>query len=79
MANTCEQALKEKTEQLHQAQRHIAEMERFQNTATKEVRVKVGPVEGEVTKDDTWQTIGMLVISILAIYLGIKLINKYIR
>ena len=41
--------------------------------------VEVPGVKVEVTKDDTWETVGMIVVAVLAIYLGIKLINKYIK
>ena len=82
MSNTCEQALTEKSEQLLQAHQQIAEMEKLLNATTKEVRVKVGPAEGEITpgpQGDNWTTVSMLVVTILSIYAGIKLINKLIK
>ena len=82
MSNTCEQALTEKSEQLLQANQQIAEMEKLLNATTKEVRVKVGPAEGEITpgpQGDNWTTVSMLVVTILSIYAGIKLINKLIK
>lgn len=41
--------------------------------------VEVPGVKVEVTESDTWETVGMIVVAVLAIYLGIKLINKYIK
>lgn len=41
--------------------------------------LEVPGVKVEVTKDDTWETVGMIVVIVLAVYLGIKLINKYIK
>lgn len=41
--------------------------------------VEVPGVKVEITQDDTWETVGMIVAVVLAIYLGIKLINKYIK
>lgn len=41
--------------------------------------VEVPGVKVEVTKDDTWETVGMIAALVLVIYLGIKLINKYIK
>ena len=82
MATTCEQALNEKSEQLLRAHQQIAEMEKLLNATTKEVRVKIGPAEGEITpgpQGDNWTTVGMLVVTILSIYAGIKLINKLIK
>ena len=82
MTTNCEQALKEKTEQLFQAHQQIAEMEKLLNATTKEVRVKIGPAEGEITpgpEGDNWTTVSMLVIAILCIYAGIRLINKLIK
>ena len=82
MSNTCEKALNEKSEQLFQAHQQIAEMEKLLNATTKEVRVKVGPAEGEITpgpQGDNWTTVSMLVVAILSLYAGIKIINKLIR
>lgn len=42
-------------------------------------RVEVPGVTVEVTKDDTWETMGMIAALVLVIYVGIKLINKYIK
>ena len=41
--------------------------------------VEVPGVKVEITQDDTWETVGMIVVVVLAIYLGVKLINKYIK
>ena len=41
--------------------------------------IEVAGVKAEVTKDDNWETIGMIVVLVLVVYLGIKLINKYIK
>lgn len=38
--------------------------------------VEIPGLKVEVTKDDNWQTIGMIVALIFAVYVGIKLINK---
>jgi hypothetical protein len=44
-----------------------------------QAKIEVAGVKAEVTKDDSWETIGMIVVLVLALYLGIKLINKYIK
>ena len=74
--------LAEKTEQLFQAHQQIDDMEKILNATTKEIRVKVGPAEGEITpgtQGDNWSTVSMLVVAILSVYAGIKLINKLIK
>ena len=82
MSTNCEKALTEKTEQLFQAHQQIVEMEKLLNATTKEIKVKVGPAEGEITpgpQGDNWTTVSMLVFAILSVYAGIKLINKLIK
>jgi hypothetical protein len=38
--------------------------------------VEVPGVKVIVTHDDTWQNIGMIVVLVLAIYAGVKIVNK---
>ena len=38
--------------------------------------VEVAGVKVTVDKTDTWETIGMILVLVLAVYAGIKLINK---
>ena len=45
----------------------------------KQATVQVPGVKVEVTKEDNWQTIGLLVFAVLAIYLGIKTINRVFK
>lgn len=45
----------------------------------KKAIVEVPGIKVEVTKDDTWETVGMIVVLVLAVYLGIKIINKFIK
>ena len=39
--------------------------------------VKVPGVEVVVTPEDNWETVGMIIVLVLAIYAGIKIINHY--
>ena len=41
--------------------------------------VEMPGVKFVVEKDDTWQSIGMTVVLVLAIYAGIKLINRLFK
>ena len=50
-----------------------------QDLPPKGAHIEVAGVKAEVTKDDGWETIGMIVVLVLAVYLGIRLINKYIK
>ena len=60
-----------------------AEYERLKNLPQMQTKVMVKAagveVSGEVDKNDSWATVGMAVVLILSVYLGIKLINKYIK
>jgi hypothetical protein len=38
--------------------------------------VEVAGVKVTVDKNDTWETVGMVLVLVLAVYSGIKLINK---
>jgi len=38
--------------------------------------VEVAGVKVTVDKTDTWETVGMILVLVLAVYAGIKLINK---
>ena len=38
--------------------------------------VEVAGVKVTVDKTDTWETVGMVLVLVLAVYAGIKLINK---
>ena len=42
-------------------------------------KAKLGPLEVEVTESDNWFTVGSLVLVFLLIYLGIKVINKFVK
>jgi len=55
------------------------QQEEIQKKMNERATVEVPGVKVEVTKDDNWETIGMIIVVVLAIYLGIKLINKYIK
>ena len=46
-----------------------------QDLPEKKAMVEVPGIKVEVTKDDTWETIGMIAVLVLAIYAGIKAIN----
>lgn len=75
----CEKALNDKSQQLFQAHKQIAEMEKYLKDIGQQAKIKVGPVEGEITPGphgDNWTTVSMLVVSVLTIYAGIKLINR---
>lgn len=50
-----------------------------QDLPPKGALVKVPGAEFHVDKDDTWETIGMIVVLVLVIYAGIKIINKFIK
>ena len=42
----------------------------------KHARVEVTGLKVEITKDDSWETVGMIVVLVLVIYAGIKVINR---
>ena len=42
----------------------------------KSATVKVPGVEVTVDKNDSWETVGMIVVLVLVIYAGIKFINR---
>ena len=42
----------------------------------KSATVKVPGVEVVVDKNDSWETVGMILVLVLGIYLGIKFINR---
>ena len=47
---------------------------------TKEkAEIEVAGISAHVDKEDNWGTIGMVVVLVLSVYLGIRLINKYIK
>lgn len=50
-----------------------------QDLPPKGATVKVPGVEVVIDKNDNWETVGMIVVVVLGIYLGIKLINKYFK
>ena len=50
-----------------------------QDLPPKGATVKAAGLEVVIDKNDNWETVGMVVVLILAIYLGIKLINKYFK
>lgn len=43
----------------------------------KSAKIEVSALKVEVTKDDSWETAGMIIVIVLAIYFGIKVINKF--
>ena len=43
----------------------------------KKATVELPGVKVEVTKDDSWETVSMIVVAVLVIYAGIKVINKF--
>jgi len=47
-----------------------------QDLPTKHATVEVPGLKVEVTKDDSWETVGMILVLVLGIYAGIKLINR---
>lgn len=48
-----------------------------QDLPDKSAVVKVPGVEVVVNPEDNWETVGMIVVLVLAIYGGIKIINHY--
>lgn len=50
-----------------------------QDLPPKQAKIEVAGVKAEVTKDDSWETISMIVVLVLAVYLGIKVINKFFK
>ena len=50
-----------------------------QDLPPKEATVKAAGMEVVIDKNDNWETVGMLVSLVLAIYLGIKIINKHFK
>lgn len=42
----------------------------------KKASVEVPGLKVQVTKDDSWETVGMILVLVLGIYLGVKAINK---
>ena len=48
-----------------------------QDLPDKSAVVKVPGVEVVVNPEDNWETVGMIVVLVLAIYGGIKIINYY--
>lgn len=46
---------------------------------SQKVVVEVPGVKAEVTKEDNWTTVSMVVVIVLSIYLGVKLINKFVK
>ena len=48
----------------------------FNNLPPTGAGVEVAGVKVTVDKNDTWETVGMVLVLVLAVYAGIKLINK---
>jgi hypothetical protein len=42
----------------------------------KQARVEVPGLKVEVTKDESWETVGMILVLVLGVYAGIKFINR---
>lgn len=42
----------------------------------KKATVEVPGLKVQVTKDDSWETVGMILVLVLGIYAGIKLVNR---
>lgn len=47
-----------------------------QDLPEKHAKVEVPGLKVEVTKDDNWETVGMILVLVLGIYAGIKLLNR---
>jgi hypothetical protein len=47
-----------------------------QDLPEKHATVEVPGLKVEVTKDDSWETVGMILVLVLGIYAGIKLLNR---
>lgn len=47
-----------------------------QDLPEKKASVKVPGMEVVITRDDNWETVGMILVLVLGIYAGIKLINS---
>jgi hypothetical protein len=43
------------------------------------IGMEAGPVKVNISEDTPWESIAKLVSTVLITYLGIKLINKYVR
>ena len=50
-----------------------------QDLPPKSASIKAAGMEVVIDKNDNWETVGMIVVLVLAIYLGIKLIKKYFK
>lgn len=50
-----------------------------QDLPDRKASVEVPGLKVVVDKTDTWETIGMILVLVLGIYLGIRLINKFIK
>jgi len=40
-------------------------------------KIEIPGIKVEVAKEDNWETVGMIAVLILVVYLGIKTINHY--
>jgi hypothetical protein len=45
----------------------------------KQASIEVAGVKAQVTKDDSWETIGMIIVLVLAVYAGIRIINRLFK
>jgi hypothetical protein len=47
-----------------------------QDLPEKRATVEIPGLKVEVKKDDSWETVGMILVLVLGIYIGIKVINR---
>lgn len=47
-----------------------------QDLPEKHAKVEVPGLKVEVTKDDSWETVGMILVLVLGVYAGVKFINR---
>lgn len=47
-----------------------------QDLPEKKASVEVPGLKVQVTKDDSWETVGMILVLVLGVYAGIKIINS---
>lgn len=47
-----------------------------QDLPEKHAKVEVPGLKVEVTKDDNWESVGMILVLVLGIYAGIKTLNR---
>lgn len=48
-----------------------------QDLPEKHAKVEVPGLKVEVTRDDNWESVGMILVLVLGIYAGIKALNRF--